>query len=53
MKPLKKSLLIAVIASAVAVSGCETLQQASTSPDYAKTRRDAGNGAAAGRWSDC
>jgi hypothetical protein len=48
MTPLKKPLLIAVIASAIAVSGCETLQQASTSPDYAKTRRDAGYGAAAG-----
>jgi outer membrane protein OmpA-like peptidoglycan-associated protein len=41
-------ILVILIASAVALSGCESLQQASASPDYAKTRRDAGYGAAGG-----
>jgi outer membrane protein OmpA-like peptidoglycan-associated protein len=39
-------MLIALIA--IAAGGCETLQEASTSPDYAKTRRDAAYGAAGG-----
>lgn len=41
-------ILSALIAGAVLVTGCETMQQAATSPDYAKTRRGAGYGAAAG-----
>ena len=46
---MKRLGLIAVlIAHALLLAGCETMQEASTSPDYAKTRRDAGYGAAAG-----
>jgi len=48
MKAMLKPILVAVIASAIVLSACETLQEASTSPDYAKTRRDAGYGAAGG-----
>lgn len=32
----------------LAIAGCDTLQTAATSPDYAQTRRDAAYGAAAG-----
>lgn len=46
---MKRLGLIAVlITPALLLAGCETMQEASTSPDYAKTRRDAGYGAAAG-----
>jgi outer membrane protein OmpA-like peptidoglycan-associated protein len=41
-----KPILIAL--TAIAVGGCETLQDASTNPDYAKTRRGAAYGAAGG-----
>lgn len=43
-----KPILVALIAATIAVAGCETMQDASTNPDYAKTRRGAGYGAAAG-----
>jgi outer membrane protein OmpA-like peptidoglycan-associated protein len=46
---MKRLGLIAVlITHTLLLAGCETMQEASTSPDYAKTRRDAGYGAAAG-----
>ena len=37
-----------VLGVALCVAGCQTLDSAATSPDYAKTRRGAGYGAAAG-----
>jgi len=40
--------LAALLAAALLLNGCETLQDVSTNPDYAKTRRDAGYGAAGG-----
>jgi len=40
--------LAAAMAAALLLNGCETLQDASSNPDYAKTRRDAGFGAAGG-----
>ena len=48
MKSRKRNILIALITGAIVLTGCETLQQASTNPDYAKTRRGAAYGAAAG-----
>jgi outer membrane protein OmpA-like peptidoglycan-associated protein len=48
MKPNVHSILIALIANAVALAGCETLQNTATSPEYSKTRRGAAYGAAAG-----
>jgi len=48
MKPYTTRILVALITSAVVLTGCETARQASTSPEYAKTRRGAGYGAAAG-----
>lgn len=42
------SLIAVLITHTLLLAGCETMQEASTSPDYAKTRRDAGYGAAAG-----
>ena len=47
MKYLNRG-LIAVVIATLALGGCQTVQEASTSPDYAKTRRDAAYGAAAG-----
>ena len=43
-----KRILAALIAGTIALASCETMQDASTNPDYAKTRRGAGYGAAAG-----
>jgi outer membrane protein OmpA-like peptidoglycan-associated protein len=40
--------LAALLGAALLLNGCETLQDVSTNPDYAKTRRDAGYGAAGG-----
>ena len=48
MKVNSRLILIALMAGAVVLAGCETMQQAATSPDYSKTRRSAGYGAAAG-----
>lgn len=49
MKQHLKGYLVAVlITHTLVLAGCETMQEASTSPDYAKTRRDTGYGAAAG-----
>jgi hypothetical protein len=48
MKRLNSSLVAILITHTLVLSGCETVQEASTSPDYAKTRRGAGYGAAAG-----
>ena len=48
MKVKVTGLVLSLVISAVALNGCETFQQATTSPDYAKTRRGAGYGAAAG-----
>lgn len=48
MKSRKRNVLIALITGAVVLTGCETLQDAATSPDYSKTRRGAAYGAAAG-----
>jgi len=48
MKPYTTRVLVALIASAVVLTGCETVKEASTSPEYSKTRRGAGYGAAAG-----
>jgi outer membrane protein OmpA-like peptidoglycan-associated protein len=48
MKRLSSSLVAILITHTLVLSGCETVQEASTSPDYAKTRRGAGYGAAAG-----
>lgn len=39
---------VAMLAGTFLLSSCETLQDASTSPEYSKTRRGAGYGAAAG-----
>lgn len=43
-----RHILAALMAGAVVLTGCETVQQAATSPDYSKTRQGAGYGAAAG-----
>jgi outer membrane protein OmpA-like peptidoglycan-associated protein len=48
MKSHTTYILVALVSSASVLCGCETMQQAATSPDYAKTRRNAGYGAAAG-----
>lgn len=48
MKRLSRGLPAVLITHTLLLSGCETMQEASTSPDYAKTRRDAAYGAAAG-----
>ena len=48
MKPNTTRIIVALITSAVVLTGCETMKEASTSPEYAKTRRGAGYGAAAG-----
>jgi outer membrane protein OmpA-like peptidoglycan-associated protein len=48
MNSRKRNILVALFTSAFMLAGCETLQQASTNPDYAKTRRGAAYGAAAG-----
>jgi hypothetical protein len=46
MKTNLMCILCALISGAVVLTACETMQQAATSPDYAKTRRGAGYGAA-------
>jgi outer membrane protein OmpA-like peptidoglycan-associated protein len=48
MKRRSCGLLAVLITYTLVLGGCETVQEASTSPDYAKTRRDAAYGAAAG-----
>src|ERR1044071_10299294 len=48
MKSYAANFLVALTSSAVVLTGCEALQGAATNPDYAKTRRNAGYGAAAG-----
>ena len=48
MKIYVTCIVSVLMAGAVVLTGCETMQQAATSPDYAKTRRGAGYGAAAG-----
>ena len=48
MKINVRHILCALMAGAVVLAGCETMQQAATSPDYSKTRRGTGYGAAAG-----
>ncbi len=40
--------LVALLASSLVLGACATLQQTATSPEYGKTRRGAGYGAAAG-----
>jgi outer membrane protein OmpA-like peptidoglycan-associated protein len=48
MRSLARTSLIVLLGCTVVLAGCETLQNASTNPDYSKTRRNAGYGAAAG-----
>ena len=48
MKRIAIGLGTSVMFAASLLAGCQNLQQTATSPDYAKTRRDAGYGAAAG-----
>lgn len=48
MKNISTCIVFALVSCAVVLTGCETMQQTATSPDYAKTRRGAGYGAAAG-----
>jgi outer membrane protein OmpA-like peptidoglycan-associated protein len=48
MRPYTTYIFVALVSSASVLAGCEALQGAATSPDYAKTRRNAGYGAAAG-----
>ena len=48
MRSLARTSLIVLLGFTVVLAGCETLQDASTNPDYSKTRRNAGYGAAAG-----
>jgi outer membrane protein OmpA-like peptidoglycan-associated protein len=48
MKPNTTGIVVALITGALVLTGCETVKEASTSPEYAKTRRGAGYGAAAG-----
>ena len=48
MKIIVTCIALALTGGAVMLTGCETVQQGATSPDYAKTRRGAGYGAAAG-----
>ncbi len=48
MKRLTRFLVAVLITHTLVLGGCATVQEASTSPDYAKTRRDAAYGAAAG-----
>jgi uncharacterized membrane protein YebE (DUF533 family) len=41
-------ILVVLVSSSLVLGACATLQQTATSPDYSKTRRGAGIGAAAG-----
>jgi len=48
MNTRMRMVLIILVSSSLALGACATLQQTATSPDYGKTRRGAGIGAAAG-----
>lgn len=46
--PTPRIPLVLVVATTLALAGCQTMETATTSPDYQKTRRGAAIGAAAG-----
>lgn len=48
MKTLRAPVALVVVAATLALAGCQTMETATTSPDYQKTRRGAAIGAAAG-----
>lgn len=48
MKKTQRAPLLLVVAATLALAGCQTMETATTSPDYQKTRRGAAIGAAAG-----